>query len=365
MGLTLSHDTALDLLRRARIDAGEKGISIAPGDFIPPDPGEGHRWSNDLVQTTRQAVGVPFGRRLDVLATDVKHRPRHRDLRCHMWGANVSGLCFLELVPGQIAIPSAEILLAEMGEVLPLPDLVALGHELCGSYTLQPSFSGGAAIIGTPSVTSTEKIRSTLGHSSRLRGSKALAKALPYIQDGSVSPAETALSTISQIPVGDGGYEMGPTILNKAVVPDEGQRAAVLAEQRVPDILFAGTTVGLNYDGEIHLGLSQVVRSAKALAKDPESDELQATFDQAIDDVRKGWASDKQRDRDLAAMGLTVLPVTRLDIGDIKDLDRVMRQVMCIIEQTTERDLSFQRRALSDEGLKAERERVLVRLFKA
>lgn len=363
MGLTLSHGTALDVLRSARIAMGEDGLSLTPCALIPPNPGQGQRWTDELVRRVKEAIGVPLNITLDILATDVKHRVRHHELRNHIWSADVRGLCFLELVHEQVAVPSPEILLAQMAEVLPLPDLAALGHELCGHYTLRPSYSRGSAVLDVPPLTSTAKIDDMLRHASRLRGSKALARALPYIQDSSLSAAETAFSVISQLPVRTLGYEIGRTILNREFVPNEADRACVLGESRIPDILFAGTSVGLNYDGDGHLSLAQLVRIAKALAGDPSSSELRAAVRQAMEDVRKEAASDKQRDRDLGVMGLSVLPVTRFDVEDAEGLDLVMSQVMTLIERDTGFDMSLQRQALQDEALRAKRYETFRRLF--
>lgn len=364
MGLTLSHATALYVLRQARIAAGEQGLSLPATDFMPPDAGDGRRWTTALVSQLKQDIGLPSHDKLDVLASSAKGRVRHGEVRSHVCGAQIKGLCFLELRHEEVVIPSPELLLAQMAESLPLPDLVALGHELCGKYSIRPWHPAAGAVFDLPTVTSPEKISSLLKGTARLRGSRALATALPFIQENSLSPPETALSVMTQLPLEQFGYAIGPTILNKEIEPDAATRAIVTAGKRVPDILFADTPVGLNYDGDVHLDFRAIIRIAKELALHPNDEDLKEELRQAIDDARRGTSEDKQRDRDLLAMDLVVLPITKYDTRDIKDLDRVMGQVMHLIEATTGRDMSLQRQALSDEALRDGRAEVFRRLFR-
>lgn len=368
VGLTISHASALNILRTQRIAAGKQELSLPRIDLIPPSPGEGKRWSDLLLSNIKNATGLPQGSKLDVLVGNAKLRIRHSGFRNHVWSTTVQGLCFLEIVHDQIAIPVPEVLLAQMAESLPLPDLVALGHELCGKYTLRPAGSSGSAVYEITPATNTEGIYNLLKWASRLRGSKMLAAALPYIQDGALSPAETALSVMSQLPIDEFGYEIGRTILNEVQVPDASTRGIVLASERVPDILFANTNVGLNYDGDGHLNPDGVVAAARELEK---ADDAQArriataALRQAKDEMRKAAASDKQRDRDLLTMGLLVLPVTKYDLEDIAGLDLVMGQVIRLVEATTGRDMTRQKQAIRDDRLRNGRAEVLKRLFHA
>lgn len=361
MGFTLCHACALDTLRYIRVSAGAQGASLASTDLIPPYPGDGERWTTQLLWRTAAAAHLAYRRELDLLVPDARHRVRHGNVRNHIWSTKVRGLCFLEVVKEQLAIPSPEVLLAQMAEILPMADLVALGHELCGSYSLQPTGAGGSAIIGIPPATTTEQVGQLLKDAKRLRGSRALAAALPYIQDGSLSPVETLLSTMAQIPTDQFGYAIGRTVLNREVRPDASTERLVTAESRIPDILFVGTSVGINYDGDVHLDIAGVIEAARELGN-ASSNEAHEALKAAVNAVRRGAAGDKQRDRDLAVMGLTVLPVTKYDIEDIEGLDRVMGQVIRLIEMSGDAELDLQRQALLNEGLRSGRAEVLRRL---
>lgn len=264
----------------------------------------------------------------------------------------------MELQNGTV-IPCPEILLLQMADTLPLPQVIALGDELCGKYTLAPSRSSASATTGIPAVTSRERISDVLNGCKGLRGCVVLREALCYIQDGSLSPMETCLATLAPLPLDQFGYQLGEVLLNSPVRPSEDLVNVVLAESRVPDLLFSGTTVGLNYDGDAHLDLAEVVSAARALEASPREMKLSLALDEALDKARRSAASDKQRDRDLLTMGYTVLPVTKYDVRSISDFDRLMGQAMVLIERTTGRDLSLQRQALSNTRLQQGRQKLL------
>lgn len=359
MGITLSHRSALESLRAARVRGGSKGASCAQTDLVNPDLDGNRRWTSQLVADLKGIAGLPRTQHVDVIVREAKRRIRHDDIVCHVWsGANKSGLLFAELDNG-ITIPCPEILLLQMAETLSPPEVIALGHELCGRYTLRESISAGQAVTGLPPVTTPDQIAQVLKSCKGLRGAAVLRDALPYIRENAASPMETCLSAIVQLPLRRYGYQLGDVILNKTVRPEEGLSPFMLAASRTPDLLFVGTTVGLNYDGDVHLDLSSVVSAARALTSNPRDTARAMALDTALDNARKSAANDKQRDRDLLAMGYTVLPVTKYDLQDIEVFDKVMGQVISIIERTTGRDLSLQKRGLEDPMLRKGREQLL------
>lgn len=363
MDITLSHRSALEALRTARTRGGKDGVSVAQTNATNPTLDIGARWTSKIVTELKATIGLPQGQPLDVMVRDASRRLRNRGVTCRVWGAKMQGLLFVELDKG-ITVPCPEILLLQMAETLPLAEVIALGHELCGKYSIANTASSSPAKTGIPAVTSTERIYQVLKDCRGMRGTAAVRDALRYIRDNSLSPMETCLSTLAQLPVEQYGYQLGDVILNESVTPDKGLSNYVLASSRVPDLLFAGTPVGINYDGGAHLDLDGIVTAARALAKNPHNTKQAAALDGALDKARRSVAKDKQRDRDLLAMGYAVLPVTRFDIQSIKDLDRVMGQVMLLIERTTERDLHHQKEALSDTTLQGGREALLRSLCK-
>lgn len=355
MGLTVCHSSAVELLRAARVDAGEEGLSLASCDIVAPSLRHGERWSAPHVSQIKSALGLLEGEPLDILVPDQAQRLRVPGVANHVWGTRGLGQGFLELPGSDIVIPCPAVLLAQMAEVLSLPELIALGHELCGGYTLRPEGSRSPALVGIRPVATEEELRQVYGQATRLRGRAALRHAMPRIRDGSLSPQETCLSTMFQMPVVTGGYQAGDVILNEALGRDPSRARLTSAECRAPDLLFRGTRVGLNYDGDVHLRLDGIVRAARALALEPGSPGLANALQVALESARGDAARDKRRDRDLLAMGYTVLPITKHDIRDIDALDLVARQVFALIEETTGRDMGSQTRALDDPDLRERR----------
>lgn len=362
MELTLSHTSALELLRAARVAAGEDGLSLEGTTLVAPALELGQTWTSPYVARLKRELGLPERPPLDVLVPNGKARIHNPAVANHVWGTSAPGFDFLKLGDTGIAIPCPEVLLSQMAEVVDLPELVAIGHELCGRYTLRPSSSSLPAVTDIPPLTSQGQIRELLKRAKGLRGRRALRFAVPRIQDGSLSPQETCLSTMAQLPLGRYGYEMGKVDLNETLRPPKGSENLIKASYRIPDLLFRDTRVGINYDGQGHLELGEVVRAARAAGAEPSSLARQKALEVAIESTWNDVAADKQRDRDLMAMGYEVLAVTKHDLGTIDALDLVMRQVMALIEATTSRDLSLQSEALDDAELKAGREKVLRKL---
>ena len=90
---------------------------------------------------------------------------------------------------------------------------------------------------------------------------------------------------------------------------------------RVPDIEVLGTRVGFNYDSHQHLDLESIARAADG-----------GNPAQAIALVREKHLDDLRRNRELAAMGHIVLPVTPNDLFAPGGLDAVMLEAALAID---------------------------------
>ena len=121
-------------------------------------------------------------------------------------------------------------------------------------------------------------------------------------------------------------------------------------QTRVPDIMFVGSGVGINYDWGMHYDLRSI---AEATTMEPNE------TDEALAAVRRAIVDDKRRDRDLWLRGLTVLPATSEDLYQPRGPDRLMGQVMEAIERTAGRDLSLQRSVLTRQPFVRERQRLV------
>ena len=168
-----------------------------------------------------------------------------------------------------------------------------------------------------------------------IRGSETLE----WLQDDAWSPMEAVVAMLAVLPGSMLGYDLWPVDLNRRI--ETGDSAT--KRERVPDLVFRGTEVGLNYDGEDHLPLQEIADAAMRVAASPGDESSQIELEEALREARKGVISDKRRDRDLGAAGLTVLAMTKEDLYERGGLDRLMLQVMDAIERTGKRRLNKQR----------------------
>ncbi|MGI6033341.1 MAG: hypothetical protein ACOX69_07980 [Coriobacteriales bacterium] len=115
---------------------------------------------------------------------------------------------------------------------------------------------------------------------------------------------------------------------------------------RVPDIMLAGTRVGLNYDGTNHLDLNSIVEATSEVERNPGAQAPEKALQQALRRVRGKAVDDIRRTREFAACNLTVFPVTKEDLYEPDAFDRLMAQVLELVAVQTGKDLRMQRRCL-------------------
>ena len=331
MQLALCGVSALAALRAARQGlTGKKGVPENRTLLLPPDPGLGRRrFTPGLLAST--GIGswrVPQGRALEVAVPNQRDRLQARGVACKVFSQPAMQRAFVTLGDG-IQASSPELLFVEMAQVMPLLNLVLLGCELCGSFSRDPAnpHDGDIAYWVDP-VTSVERIRSFARQCTHVRGMVRANQALAYVMDNAWSPMEALVAVMAALPLDLGGYGLGPVVLNKRVPVSE---AAVRAS-RVPDMLFADGTVGLNYDGEDHLDLDKVVAAVRRLKEHAGEDTSQRQLSSALEDVRGKYVDDRRRDRELAAAGRLVFSVTKEDLVEKGGLDRLMILVLDALE---------------------------------
>lgn len=162
---------------------------------------------------------------------------------------------------------------------------------------------------------------------------------------------ETSVAAVLSAPVKSQGYGygLGPLVHNKRFAKSSafvGARAS-----RIPDILFAGTHVGFNYDSSDHLPIDTVAHAGLNLGMNPGSRARERELDRATRDVRHKFVDDRRRDRELMAAGLQVISVTSEDLYEPGGMDALARWAMGRIEAEGARNLLTQREALASQDL--------------
>lgn len=364
MRITFNKQTALRIIRMLRRNRVPSSLWRRRTSIIPPDPSPGRRFTRKLFDSLR--IGPdPFSfdkSGITVVVPDKKSRLRLQGTSNTVYESTrtMPPNSFIEVEPG-IAISSPELLFVELADEMSPMQHLMLGHELCGSFSRDPlDWRNGPVTFWCPPVTSRDKIDAFLRLSNWNQKTAKARETVSRLSDNAWSPTESVIAAIASLPLDEFGYELGPCILNERVETSEGTHGTSAKESRVPDILFEGTPVGLNYDGAVHLNLDSVVSAAMALERDPGSSATQKALDSVVREVRAKAVDDIRRNRELAAAGYIVFPVTKEDLYEENGFDAVILQVMATIENLTERDLSEQRRLLDIRFCRERRQQMIL-----
>ena len=345
MQLTLCAQTALRILRDIRCG---RTRHVGRCDLLPPRVRTPGKRTGAAIREGLEALGLdawPEDEELHVLVPSRTERFRAKGVRCSYRMGTIPRNAFLSLGNG-VATSGPELLFVEMARVLEPADHLLLGLELCGRFSLPGT--DGPVSYGIPPATSVARLRAFLSKAEELRGAAQARETLGLLSDEAWSPMEAIVVALLVLPFGELGYGLGPVELNAR---HEASGQPTQRASRVPDVLFSGTHVGINYDGRDHFGLEEIARSAREAERTPGDQRLAREAEKALAEARRRIVEDKRRDRDLAAMGLTVVPVTYEDLMERGGLDLVVRQLIELVEREGARDCSIQRHMLESTSL--------------
>ena len=343
MQIALTGVTALRAWRAIRSGKCPKAHVGKRIDLPAPDPAPAKRWTAnalDLGFLGIDASKLDPARPIHVATPDAKKRIRTAGIECATYTKLPSG-SFVDVGHG-VALACPELVFIELGAHTRTEVQLLLGYELCGGFSRDAiSPRDGDVTYNVVPITSTEKIAAYLAECKYVPGLDNARKALPRLRDNAWSPTEAVVAMLAATDAADLGYGLGDVVLN--------QRIQVTSQAtRVPDILFVGTHVGLNYDGAVHFGLQDVVAAAGTQQQS-----------EAVAQARARIVGDKRRSRDLLAAGYTVLPVTSEDLYEKGGLDAVMLQVMDLIGRETGEPFVAQRNLLARPKLAKRRQRLI------
>ncbi|MBR2682314.1 MAG: hypothetical protein IKE22_03500 [Atopobiaceae bacterium] len=184
--------------------------------------------------------------------------------------------------------------------------------------------------------------------------------ALHYVCDHAASAPEAVLATLFGLPPEEGGYGLGPVLLNERVKLDDAG-SWVKVKNRYPDLMFAFASVGLNYDGSKHFDIADLIAAAEAFAHSEatDQDEARRALKERLLSTRAKVLDDNMRDRQLAAQGRIVFSVTKEDLSDIGHLDELARQVLSCANKIYDTDVKEHLEVLDDSSRTRERSELL------
>ena len=360
MQLTFNKHTALAILRSLR--ANNALAEVCRTHIIPPDPYPRKTWTSSALMAATAMLPCKLDlSKYYIAVPSPDARIRSKNVTCTTYVGGIPESSFLDIGNG-LAISGPELLFAELAESMHPVEHLMLGHELCGSFarSAEDPYNGNVLYDVKP-LTSTEKITLFLEKAKSIRCIGAARDTAKLLNDNAWSPTESVIAAFLRLPIDCLGFDLGELSLNSRV--DLLQPLPGAKSKRYPDIVIAGTPVGVNYDGLMHLDLTSIVRASAEMGAHPEMAQAQLEVNRAIDRVRAKALDDIRRNRELAASGLSVLPVLKEDLYAPHGLEMLVRQLIDSLERLANRNMSIQKFILDSGAFSAARYRMLLSLL--
>ena len=360
MKLVLDGPSALAALRAIRCGALGSTLPSERTDLPAPNPAPSKRWVKRAVTLGELQGVLPFSddHPLHVAVPSKETRIRSSFMRSTVYERGLPDGSFVP-IDNELLVPCPELLFLTMDRHMdPLPHLM-LGLELCGSFSrdaLDPL--GGTAHLHLTPITSANAICS-FAERAGLRGHDQAHRLAACLADDAWSPGEALVAAFAGLPFLDLGYGLGPIALNRRQEPDEELTAFATRSSRVPDILLAGSRIGINYDGEGHLDLDALVMATSELDRHPESASVAKEFERTRRKVREKYVDDRRRDRELGAAGVTVFVATKEDLYEPGAFDRLMGQCTYALRQQGVQNLDHLLQGISSKAIARIRQEML------
>ena len=174
---------------------------------------------------------------------------------------------------------------------LDILELVMLGFEFCGTYSLAPGSACG--FVQREPLTTVPKLRSFVEKAEGQNGAKQARRALSCIMPNSASPGETGIAMLLSMPHLLGGYKLEGSKLNYRI--DLGKRARTMFGKRyfVSDMCWPEHRLAVEYESDLfHTGPERI-------------------------------ANDSKRRNALLFMGYDVVTITRKQVSSFPEFDKV------------------------------------------
>lgn len=208
-------------------------------------------------QIRRLGIGEPSpDHPLEVLVHSSKERSRSKAVSARVWKGPIAETAF-RLVARDVYVSSPEFVFLQLATRLDLPELVALGMELCGSYrrnVVVPSLGTGETQLITEynqqPLTTPKRLNGLLSSMKSSPGTSKALKALEYVLPNSASPMETALYLLLCLPRRLGGYALPKPELNPPIVLSKAGRRHTLRSKAKPDLYWRDAKLDLEFNSD-------------------------------------------------------------------------------------------------------------------
>lgn len=274
------------------------GISASYHTIRKPQPSGSSGatlWTEQLVA---DGLAIPPGSALPlhVLTDRQASRGTIRCARVHLMPSNLPPRSFYA-VTDQILISSPELTFLHVSRSPHALPRIELLCEWCGSYALGPL--SGNCHNDRPPLTDLYRLEDYFSHDQAPRGSTSARQALTHVVEGLASPRETETFLALTLPVELGGFSLPAPFVNQQI-PLKATAYAQLCHQDFfsADLFWPAAKLIVEYDG---------------------FEDHELTPHQV--------AKDKERRSVLAAMGYTVIVITKRDLKSRAAFERKARQI--------------------------------------
>lgn len=241
---------------------------------------------------------------LEVLVSDPSELRRNGSITTRLVTLPLPKGSFYEVERG-VYVCSPELTFLLAATKLPLRSLIALGCELCGTYS---TFSSAPTAIKHAQITDVATIREYLERVPGMRGIKLARQALSCIVDGSASPRETDVYMQFCMRPKLGGYGFGNVKLNHTFDLSDFPRAKDITgmSKITPDLFWPKHKIAIEYEST-------------------QSHGAYASTSELLSANQSKLSSDSARRRTYEAMGFFALTITDGEFCDFSEVERIAR----------------------------------------
>lgn len=225
---------------------------------------------------------------------------------------------------------SPEFCFFQLATKLSLIELIELGFELCGSYSLPRNTttnkdnapdkgkapnencdmnpnantdSSQKTLFNRTPLSSIKKLLMFTLHMEGVHGRSRALQALRYIVENSASPMETTLVMLLTLPYKLGGYGFPYPKLNSRITPAKAAKGSANKAFYSCDLFWPDKALAVEYDSDAyHTGPERI-------------------------------ASDSKRRNSLTSMGIQVITVTNQQIRNTEEFNKVAKQLATGLEK--------------------------------
>lgn len=250
--------------------------------------------SAELEELDFEKLGL-VDRPITLLVASPADRRMLKNVQCCAWEGSALAGSFVKVHSG-VYVSTPEAVFLQLAKQKDLVDLIKVGMEFCGFYSIDSKTEGGFST--RPPLTSTLAIGRYLAKAAGVRGVKKANQALSYVVDGSASPAETNAVILLCLPTSLGGFGIPKPELNRCF--ELPATAKALARQRSfkCDMYWPQLRAAIEYDSDLwHSGEGRLT-------------------------------DDSVRRNAIEHLGLTVITMTKGQLYDARETERIASILM-------------------------------------